>query len=70
MSVSKTLPWSLTPLTAKSSMVASAVTQNQSNTVSENKPEKRISLGGRSVEPVKNVQGNRLSNVRFIDVFV
>lgn len=70
MAVSKTLPWSLTPLTAKHSMVSFVVPQNQLDTVSEKRPEKQILLGGRSVESVKNLEDNRLSNSRLIDVLV
>jgi hypothetical protein len=70
MAVSKTLPWSLMPLTAKNSMVSFVVPQNQLDNVSEKRPEKQILLGGRSVESVKNLEDNRLSNSRLIDVLV
>lgn len=70
MAVSKTLPWSLTPLTAKNSMGSFVIPQNQLNTVSEKRPEKQILLGGRPVEPVKNFEDNRLPNLRSIDVLV
>ena len=69
MAVLKTLPWSLTP-TAKNSMVSFVVPQNQLDNVSEKRPEKPILLGGRSVESVKNLEDNRLSNSRLIDVLV